>query len=146
MTSKGIHPLQAFSSAIGQTFVQHFTRFNWQHAHAVPQQQLGFLSHFRPWTWLQHVIFWQRFGLLSKFFDLLWYMWITTTKIISGKLLGPKFVATMQLLSNYFDLLLVCAWACFCVLVQTTASEGKKLAANSSPVNSDQASSVGDSE
>ena len=71
MTSKGIRRLQAFSSAIRWTFVPHFTRFKWQRARAVPQRQLGFLSCFRPWSWLRHIIFWRWFGLLSKFFDLL---------------------------------------------------------------------------
>ena len=46
MTSKGIRRLQAFSSAIRRTFVQLFTRFNWQHACAVPPRQLGFLLFF----------------------------------------------------------------------------------------------------
>ena len=52
------------------------------------------------------VFFWRRFGLLSTFFDLLWCMWITTTKTISGKLLAISFAATMQPLSNYFDFLI----------------------------------------
>ena len=42
--------------------------------------------------------------LLLKFFNLLWYVWITTTKTFSGKLLAIGFAATMRLLSNYFDL------------------------------------------
>jgi len=52
------------------------------------------------------VNFWRRFVFLSKFFDLLWYMWITTTKTISGKL-AIGFSATMRLLSNY---LTSCYW------------------------------------
>jgi len=65
-----------------------------------------FPDRFQPWSWLWRIIFWRRFDLLLKFFDLLWYMWITTTKTISGNLLAIGFAATMQHLSNYFDLLL----------------------------------------
>ena len=63
------------------------------------------LSTALPRSWLRCRIFWRWFGLLSKFFDLLWYMWIKTTKTISGKLLAVGFAATLRLLSNYFDLL-----------------------------------------
>ena len=45
------------------------------------------LSTALPQCWLWRRIFWQRFGLLSKFFNLLWYTWIITREAISGKLL-----------------------------------------------------------
>ena len=79
MTLKVIPLLQAFSSAILRTFVPDFLPdFNWQHACAVPQRQLGFLSS---------------------------SVKLHGRRTISGKLLAFGFVATMRLLSNYFDLL-----------------------------------------
>ena len=43
LTLKVIHQLQAFSSAILKHLCSILSDFNWQHARAVPQQQLGFL-------------------------------------------------------------------------------------------------------
>ena len=52
--------------------------------------------------------FWRRFGLLSKFFDLLFSsvnLHYYGRRTISGKLLAVDFAAMMRPLSNYFDLL-----------------------------------------
>ena len=72
--------LQAFSSAIRQTFVQYFTRFQLTACSRGPLRQLGFLSSSAK---------------------------LHGRRTISGKLLTFGFVATMRLLSNYFDLLYI---------------------------------------
>ena len=78
MTLKVITRLQAFSSAIRQTFVQYFTTFQLTARRAVPQRQLGFLFlhvvttlYFlrvisRIWLRAQIFLFWMVFRMKSS--------------------------------------------------------------------------------
>ena len=80
MTLKVIPQLHAFSMAIRRTFVQYFTRFKLTAGSHGPSVTAGLL------VFISEVDCYVR-------------------RTISGKLLAFGFVATMRLLSNYFDLL-----------------------------------------
>jgi len=101
MTWKVICQLQAFSSANHQALLQHFARFFYHRVCAVPQRQLGFLYQMlfssvskmvelkenEIWFSMSVTIltpaqnFSRRFGLLSKFFDLLFRLPVGTAVV-----------------------------------------------------------------